>query len=274
LYVALMKAFKIPRIYHIHGKGVAGQLEQRWKRALYRWAFRDAWVIHLSPLACDAGPVIGTNRVLYVPNGVADRAVASVRDVQTASAAPLRILYLSNMIVQKGPLVLLEALARLHERGVPFQATFAGAPANDDCVNALAAGIAQSGLQDCVKYVGPAHGAAKEALFREHDVFAFPTYYAAETFPLVLLEAMQYQLPVVSTPEGGIPDIVRDGETGFLVPQRDAETLADRLATLADNPELRRTMGNRARNRYLDSFTLKHFEQNLTNALMHCLTSS
>ena len=65
----------------------------------------------------------------------------------------------------------------------------------------------------------------KEETFAKADIFAFPTYYNNECFPLVLLEAMQHSLPVVSTFEGGIPDIVDEGEAGFLVAQKNAEKL-------------------------------------------------
>ncbi len=64
---------------------------------------------------------------------------------------------------------------------------------------------------------------------------------------LVLLEAMQYSLPVVSTPEGAIPDVVDDGVTGFLVPQRDTSALADKLEVLIKDPDLRVKNGSRGK---------------------------
>ena len=67
-------------------------------------------------------------------------------------------------------------------------------------------------LNDRIAYVGRKVGEEKEAFFRQSDVFVFPTYYYNECFPLVILEAMEYKLPVISTNEGGIPDIVKDGE--------------------------------------------------------------
>ena len=60
---------------------------------------------------------------------------------------------------------------------------------------------------------------------------------------------MQFSLPVVSTFEGGIPDIVENGKTGFLVKQEDVEALAEKLEILINNPRLREQMGQHGRKR-------------------------
>jgi len=84
---------------------------------------------------------------------------------------------------------------------------------------------------------------------------------------LVLLEAMQFSLPVVSTFEGGIPDVVENGVTGFLVPQKDVEALAEKLELLIRNPELRKQMGEAGRKRYQEKFTLEKFENTLKDII-------
>jgi glycosyltransferase involved in cell wall biosynthesis len=85
--------------------------------------------------------------------------------------------------------------------------------------------------------------------------------------PLVLLEAMQHSLPVVSTFEGAIPDVVEDGVTGFLVLQRDAIALAEKIELLIKNPELRTSMGIAGRKRYENNFTISIFENRLKEIL-------
>lgn len=263
--VAIMKLFGVPRIYHLHGKGIRERIGAPWRRQLYRWAFRDAWVIHLAErLVADLESIVPRQRVLVVPNGIAER---SVPDRGQRAGCP-RLLYLSNMIETKGPLVLVEALGLLRARGVEFEATFAGAEFNDGCLDGFRDAIRRLGLERCARYVGPAYDEAKHRLLDEHDVFVFPT--CNDAFPLVVLEAIQAGLPVVTTHEGAIPEIIQDGETGLLVPRRDPAALASCLAALLSDPGMQRQMAARARVRHEQNYTLAAFERNLAAALTTC----
>lgn len=265
VFVAILKTFRIRRIFHLHGKGIGKQLESRWKRPLYKWAFSGAWLIHLSPLlAGETASLIDPSRLRFVPNGIQERGQPAA--VARATSVP-RILYLSNMAEDKGPLVLLDALGVLAARGVQFEANFVGATYRD-AVAKFHVRMEELRLSHRVRYLGPVYGDAKDALFDAHDIFVFPTFYAQEAFPLVLLEAMQKALPIVTTFEGAIPAIVEDGVTGYLVPQRDATALADRLEQLVADSELRARMGEAGRKRYADHFTLAHFEKALCAALL------
>jgi glycosyltransferase involved in cell wall biosynthesis len=78
---------------------------------------------------------------------------------------------------------------------------------------------------------------------------------------------MQYSIPVVSTFEGAIPDLVEDGVNGFLVPQKDSLALANKLETLIKDLNLRNKMGLAGRAKYEADFTLGKFEKNLTAIL-------
>jgi glycosyltransferase involved in cell wall biosynthesis len=78
---------------------------------------------------------------------------------------------------------------------------------------------------------------------------------------------MQYSLPVVSTFEGGIPEIVENGNTGLLVNQRDVEGIADKLEYFIKNPDKSRSMGEKGNERYEKNFTLSIFEKRITEIL-------
>jgi glycosyltransferase involved in cell wall biosynthesis len=114
---------------------------------------------------------------------------------------------------------------------------------------------------------GPKFGNEKIAFLKKADIFVFPSYFHNETFGLVNLEAMQYSLPIVSTFEGGIPDVVEDGITGYLVPQLDSVMLADKLECLIKKPELRTKMGIAGKERFKSLFTYEHFQENIKNIL-------
>jgi len=171
------------------------------------------------------------------------------------------------MMIEKGPLVLLKALTMLQRRSVPFIASFVGPWFRDTCREQFNTLVTRGGLQYAVRYIGPQYGNSRDSLFTEADIFAFPTYYQAESFPLVILEAMSFGLPVVSTSEGAIPEIVVDGLTGFIVPQSEPHQLAARLEHLIMNPQTRLRMGRNGRQRYLENYTMARFHEQLAQHL-------
>lgn len=93
------------------------------------------------------------------------------------------------------------------------------------------------GIENQVKFLGWVSGDAKDKIFREASVFCLPSY--AEGFPMAVLDAWAYGIPVVTTPVGGIPDIVQDGINGLLFPAGDIKMLTQQLGKLITNKNLR-----------------------------------
>ena len=122
-----------------------------------------------------------------------------------------------------------------------------------------------------MSYLGSKYGYEKDVCFQQSDIFAFPT--CNDVFPLVNLEAMQYRIPVISTFEGGIPEIIEDGITGFLVPQGNAKMLADKLELLINDQSLRETMGRSGYLKYQKEFTSEKFEGRFINILNKIINS-
>ncbi|MBO6028582.1 MAG: glycosyltransferase family 4 protein [Bacteroidales bacterium] len=249
-------------ILHFHNKGVSARKDHFVDDWLYRMLFQDASVILLSRLLYpDIRKYVPEERVSYCPNGV------SVPAVIHRTGDPSRILFLSNMIRSKGVSVLVDACRLLRERGIPFRCSLVGALSADYPGDSLAVEIREKGLEGCVVYEGPRYGDEKWKAFSEADVFAFPTFYPDECFPLAVLEAMGAGLPVVTTTEGALPDIIRDGKDGFICPKQDPVSLADALARLLSDPGLRTRMGEIGRTRYEACFTMDRFERNIVDIL-------
>jgi glycosyltransferase involved in cell wall biosynthesis len=156
----------------------------------------------------------------------------------------------------KGLLDLVEACGRLSARGVPFRLEIMGQPESDKFIARLRARIVDLNLCRHVQFLGVLTGREKFAAFARSDVFCMPTFYERETFGIVFVEAMACGLPVVATRWRGVPSVVDDGRTGFLVEPRDVDGIANRLADLADNAQLRRQMGVAGRERFLREFSL------------------
>lgn len=163
---------------------------------------------------------------------------------------PVRILTVGRLVPEKGPTLLLEALRLVKERGVDFRASLVGSgPLGDE----LASQVVELGLKDVVTLTGPIGQDRLPDMYRESDIFAMASF--QEGLPVVYMEALATELPVVATAIAATGELVVDGVTGRLVPPGDAEALADAIEDLARDPEKRARLGRAGREAVLAEFT-------------------
>lgn len=260
-FVLLCKLFGRKIVIHQHNKGMADDVD-RWP---YRWllpaVYKDTKVILLSwRLYDDISRIVPMENVMICPNGIK----VQNNSGQKHNAIP-KLLFLSNLIESKGVIVLLDALKILADKGHTFVCDFVGGESKAIDSERFTKEVAMRGLDERVFYHGKKYGGEKEQFLEESDIFIFPT--ENECFPLVLLEAMSHALPVVTTDEGGIPDIVEDGVNGLICQKHNPESLANSIAKLLENEELRQSMGKAGYNRLIASFTQDHFEKRIIDCL-------
>jgi glycosyltransferase involved in cell wall biosynthesis len=157
---------------------------------------------------------------------------------------PVRVTMVSRMIAEKGVRELVAAARVLKSRNLDVRITLAGTPDAENPSAIPESELAAWAREGIVEYLG--HVADVAALWRESHVAALPSYYG-EGVPLSLIEAAAAGRPLIAADGPGLRDIVRHGETGLLVPPRDADALADALATLVRDPGLRQRLGSGAR---------------------------
>lgn len=179
---------------------------------------------------------------------------------------PVRILFVGRLADGKGLFDLLDAVARL-DSDVTLEIVGDGPLADD-----LAVAVRRRGLDGIVTLHG--HRSDVGRVMAGADVFVLPSY--REGTPRVVTEARAAGLPVVATDIAGLPEMVRDGETGFLVEPGDVDALQDRLARLVGSPELRRRMGKRGREGLakFDRETAAEAYQELYRSVLDELSSS
>ena len=154
--------------------------------------------------------------------------------------APFHVLSSGRLVGKKGFPVLIEAIRLLREAGEDVTCTIAGSGPDEA---ALRTQIAGAGLNDVVTLTGEALKQEDiPAFMATGDVYALPCVWAADNdvdgLPQMLMEAMACGLPAVSTRLVGIPDLIRDGETGLLVAPEDAPALSAALLRLRDDADL------------------------------------
>ena len=128
---------------------------------------------------------------------------------------------------------MVDAFAQVHKKHSDWKLLIAGNGSQEEGLTR----VKRHTLGDSVVFLGWIKGEEKDAIFRSASIFCLPSY--AEGFPMAVLDAWAYGIPVVTTPVGGIPDIVKDGVNGLLFTPGDVDVLANHLNRLIENGDLR-----------------------------------
>jgi len=153
------------------------------------------------------------------------------------------VLFMSRMEKRKGIEELASVIERQSEALRSCRFILAGPKSHE--WHAIAGRLCRDGDQALAEMPGSVEGEVKDRLYREADIYMLQSY--AEGMPIGLLEAMSYGLACITTPVGGIPDVVQDGENGVLLTPGDVDGLAEALERLVKDPAYRRQLGKAAR---------------------------
>jgi len=256
-------------VTHLHGGGFREFYERA--PAAVRWLVRTtsarvdrAWVLGEGLRAMYNG-LISPDRIRTVPNGVPDP--MSGASERSADPQPITLLHMGQLSVAKGVVELIAAARRLQGDGADVRVVLAGPWLSAAEETRIRAAIQRSGIESEVELAGVVTGRAKADCLARADVFVLVTSYAYEGQPLAILEAMAAGLPVVATSRAAIPDTVEDGVTGLLVPEGDTGALVAALRRLANDPSLRRRLGEQGRRRWHREFTADRAMARVAEAL-------
>lgn len=191
--------------------GFAVAISQFGRSQLCRWAGFGSW-----------------DRIKVVHCGIEPEAFAAPAPLPEG---PLRIVSIGRFSEQKGQMLLIEAMAHLHRVDPELHLTLVG---DGELRGALERAIAARGLGAAVTLTGWLDEAGVRRELAASHALVLPSF--AEGLPMVVMEAMAAARPVIATAIAGIPELVRPGETGWLVPAGDAEALAGAVSEMASMP--------------------------------------
>ena len=250
-----------PYLLHLHGGGFAhfydeecGPLARLIVRSVLARAalvltVSDQWRLILRRICPEARVEVLPNAVALPPRErrrVTGAAAGSLRDAADTG----KILFLGQLHAGKGVFDLVRAFAAIANRFPRAELVCAG---HGDArpVETLARELGIAARVRCPGWLGDE---AKRRALAQADLFVLPSY--TEGLPMALLEAMSYEVPVIASPVGGIPQVIREEENGLLVPAGDVDRLARALARLLSDREFAARLSIAARRTVESQFAL------------------
>lgn len=257
-------------VFHFHAAGLP-EIYPRlpwWLKPLFEVAYRNAdLAIFTTANTASAGYDLAAKQVAVIPYGIPDNSCIPLTDLRQVKDGVTRILFMGILCEGKGLLTLIEACSQLKDAGLSFGLICAGSFESESFRKEVAHLIAAHGLSECIEFPGVLTGAEKWRAFREADVFCFPSHYHSESFGVVLIEAMSFGLPIVTTRWRGIPDVVGGSGGAIIVEPKQPRLVAEGLRTLMNDPELRASMGRKNRECFCDNYTLAKHRDRMEMAL-------
>ncbi|MBI4717665.1 MAG: glycosyltransferase family 4 protein [Planctomycetes bacterium] len=168
-----------------------------------------------------------------------------------SGSTPVRLLTVARLGAEKAHAILLEALQMVRQRGVSASCTFVGDGPQRDALRNLAGSL---GVSQHVTFTGAVGQDRIREFYEAADIFVLPSL--AEGLPVVLMEAMAMELPVIATRIMGIPELVEQGVNGLLVTPGCAAPLAQAILELARGPQRRADLGRHGRRTIQERFDI------------------
>lgn len=254
----------VPFILHEHdGEFKAGfeegsekyrsQVRDLFSRAVKVVVLSEEWRDYFAANVCDPQKIVVLHNAVGVP---------------TKSCSPCAhqdILFLGRLDARKSPDALLRASRGVLEAYPEARLVFGG----DGHLERYEALACDLGIADRCEFLGWITGEDKEKLFERAAIYCLPS--KNEGLPMSVLEAMAHGIPVVATPVGGIPQVIRDGVEGYLVEVGDTGMLTEHLLHLMQTPNLRAKMGDAARRRIVNDFSIAAAVEKLEAIYDTCL---
>ncbi len=248
-FMPLIKLTRKKVIVHFHSFSPDTTTRSRWA-FLYRYLFEKSdrvivlseyWKKEVEKDVPNAKVVVVYNPCLANVSCI-EKTIAERSQISYANNDPevkkKSILFAGTINARKGYSDMLKAFAKIANRHHDWQIVFAG---NGEIEHGKALSK-ELGISNQTMWLGWVNGTEKDHAFREALVFCLPSY--AEGFPMSVLDAWSYALPVITTPVGGIPDIAKDGVNILLINPGDVDSLAKCMERMMDDIELRNRISN------------------------------
>jgi glycosyltransferase involved in cell wall biosynthesis len=264
ILLSTIRPFFRKTIFHFRAAGLSEFLRERNKifKSVISFPYKHPDIsIQLSSQNPEDGSYLKSKKIIVVPNGIEDKFDPSLR-INKNKKRNTNILFVGALHKSKGIYNLVETAKMLSETNKKVIFDVIGEFYDKQVEKDIMDIVNKHNLKSIVNFHGIQLDKVKWDFFYNADIFCFPTFFESESFGNVLLEAMMFELPIVSTKWRGIPDIVQENINGLLCKPNDNIDLIAKILELLGNPDRRLLMGKKGRELYLKNYSLvKHISK-------------
>jgi len=262
LPMLLAKLFRQKLIIHLHGNVLESNYTKAtsFQKRIFRFFLKlpNKAIVLSSHLKHNLLPFLKEEDILVLPNFAEDAIIATKDEIEHKDYSQIKLLFLSNLMTEKGIFELLQALHLLQNKGIFISTELYGAI---DKKIEIELRTAINSLGKHVTYKGIATKDKKKYALIHNNTFVLPSY--NEGMPLAILEAMATGNLIIATRLPGLKDILTNGENSFLVKKKNAPEIAEILENINRNPEVYTDFYKKNYNQILENFTEKKFSERL-----------
>lgn len=255
-------------IFHTHAGG--SSIIYKKLNSIIKYFYRIAFfkpdiLITITEFSHGDDVVLQPQKVFVVSNGIKDEYAIYNTELIDITKTKSTLLYVGAIYKERGIVELIEAAKILKDRNLDFKLNLVGIFIIKEFEQEIIELLAKYQLENYIDFLGTKINYEKWKIFSETSIFCFPTYVPSETFGLVLVESMQFKIPIIASRWNGIPFIVDDGINGLLINIKDPNDLANKVESLISNENFRKELGENGRKKYLEKYSISTFINNMDN---------
>ena len=264
ILLLIAKIFRVPTIIHVHGSsfkdfyGSLNKLQRKYCHFVLNNC--DKLIVLSNEWFKFFSNFVSTNKISVLYNGVD----AINYPVKREHVVPV-CLFMGRLGKRKGVYDLLESVRILKEKEIKAKFLLAG----DGEIENVKQVLKGMDIEEYVDVLGWIDSNQKDELIKKSNILVLPSY--NEGLPMAILEGMSYGLPIVSTPVGGIPEVIEHGKNGFLIEPGDVNSLANYLQQLINDANMRCDMGLKNQEIIKNKFSLTILMEELSNIYVELL---